>query len=196
MQRCWWAGDDGAMAAYHDDEWGVPMVAEAELFACLTLEAAQAGLSWSTILARREGYRAAFWDWELERIAAASETDRAALLGDARIIRNRRKIEATIGNAAAVLALYADGRSLAEVVWDYAEPSARRTAVADVPAQTDGSRALSRELKRLGFRFIGPTTCYAFMQAAGIVNDHLVDCFRHDAVEALRSPRLDARIHQ
>ena len=196
MQRCWWAGDDGAMAAYHDDEWGVPMVDEAELFACLTLEAAQAGLSWSTILARREGYHAAFWDWELERIAGASETDRAALLGDARIIRNRRKIEATIGNAAAVLALYADGRSLAEVVWAYAEPSARRTAAADVPAQTDGSRALSRELKRLGFRFIGPTTCYAFMQAAGIVNDHLVDCFRHDAVEALRSPRLDARIHQ
>ena len=184
--RCPWAGDDGPMAAYHDEEWGVPVVDETDLFAKLILDSAQAGLSWSTILARRDGYRAAFWEWDLERIAAASEQDREALLADARIIRNRRKIDATIANAAAVLALHAEGRSLTQIVWTYAEPSSRRAAPADVPAQTDASRALSRELKRLGFRFIGPTICYAFMQACGIVNDHLLACPRHDPVEALR----------
>ena len=178
------------MADYHDQEWGVPVVDEQDLFAKLILDSAQAGLSWSTILARRDGYREAFWDWDLERIAAASQSDRGALLTDTRIIRNRRKIDATIANAAALLALHAESRSLVEIVWAYAEPSARRAAPADVPAQTDGSRALSRELKRLGFRFVGPTICYAFMQACGVVNDHLVGCPRHDAVEALRTPHI------
>lgn len=186
ITRCPWAGDDGPMAAYHDEEWGVPVVDETDLFAKLILDSAQAGLSWSTILARRDGYRAAFWEWDLERIAAASEQDRESLLTDARIIRNRRKIDATIANAAAVLALHAEGRSLTQIVWAYAEPSPRRAAPADVPAQTDASRALSRELKRLGFRFVGPTICYAFMQACGIVNDHLFACPRHDPVEVLR----------
>lgn len=190
IARCPWAGDDGPMAAYHDEEWGVPVLDETDLFAKLILDSAQAGLSWSTILARRDGYRAAFWNWDLERIAAASEQDREALLADARIIRNRRKIDATITNAAVTLRLHDEGRSLTQIVWAYAEPSARRSAMAEVPAQTDASRALSRELKRLGFRFVGPTICYAFMQACGIVNDHLVACPRHDPVEALRTAAM------
>lgn len=190
IARCPWAGDDGPMAAYHDEEWGVPVLDETDLFAKLILDSAQAGLSWSTILARRDGYRAAFWNWDLERIAAASEQDRDALLADARIIRNRRKIDATITNAAVTLRLHAEGRSLTQIVWAYAEPSARRSAMAEVPAQTDASRALSRELKRLGFRFVGPTICYAFMQACGIVNDHLLACPRHDPVETLRAPAM------
>lgn len=192
ITRCPWAGDDGPMAAYHDEEWGVPVVDETDLFAKLILDSAQAGLSWSTILARRDGYRAAFWEWNLERIAAASEQDREALLTDARIIRNRRKIDAAIANAAVTLRLHAEGRSLTEIAWAYAEPSSRRAAPADVPAQTDASRALSRELKRLGFRFVGPTICYAFMQACGIVNDHLLACPRHDPVENLR---MEAMTH-
>ncbi len=182
------------MAAYHDREWGVPLTDETALFACLTLEAAQAGLSWSTILARRGGYRRAFWDWDLERIAAAGEAEREAWRADARIIRNRLKIEATVANAAAALALQAEGCSLAELAWAFAQPSRRRSGAADLPAQTEASRALSRELKRLGFRFVGPVICYAFMQAAGIVNDHLVHCFRHDPVEAMRRPLLEAAV--
>ena len=172
----------------------MPLSDDAALFACLTLEGAQAGLSWSTILGRREGYRAAFWGWDLERIAAASDEDRETLRGDVRIIRNRLKIAATVDNAAATLALRAGERSLTEVVWAYAEPSVRLGEPGDVQAQTHGSRALSRELKSLGFRFVGPTICYAFMQASGIVNDHLVQCFRHDPVEALRRPLLDRAI--
>ena len=179
------------MAAYHDLEWGVPVLDETDLFAKLILDSAQAGLSWSTILARRDGYHDAFWGWDLERIAAATEQDREALLADARIIRNRRKIDATIANAAATLALHERGSSLTQIVWAYAEPSPRRQAPSDVPAQTDASRALSRELKRLGFRFVGPTICYAFMQACGIVNDHLVACPRHDPVEDLRTRIMD-----
>ena len=192
--RCSWAGEDVAEVSYHDEEWGVPLTDDVALFECLTLEGAQAGLSWSTILARREGYRAAFWGWDLERIAAASDADRETLRGDVRIIRNRLKIAATVDNAAATLALCAAGRSLTELVWAYAEPSARLGEPGDVQPQTDGSRALSRELKNLGFRFVGPTICYAFMQASGIVNDHLAQCFRHDPVEALRRPLLDRAI--
>ncbi len=194
MMRCDWVGHDEPMVAYHDEEWGVPLTDDVALFACLTLEGAQAGLSWSTILARREGYHAAFWGWDLERIAAASDADRETLRGDVRIIRNRLKIAATVDNASATLALRAAGRSLTELVWAYAEPTLRRGELGGVPAQTDGSRALSRELKSLGFRFVGPTICYAFMQASGIVNDHLAHCFRHDPVEALRRPLLDRAI--
>ena len=180
------------MADYHDLEWGVPVVDETDLFAKLILDSAQAGLSWSTILARRDGYRDAFWNWDLERIAAASDADREALLTDARIIRNRRKIDATIANAAAALALHDEGRSFMQIIWAHAEPSPRRQAPSDVPAQTDASRALSRELKRLGFRFVGPTICYAFMQACGIVNDHLTACPRHDPVEELRTQHMSS----
>ena len=194
VTRCGWAGEDIAEVAYHDEEWGVPLTDDVALFECLTLEGAQAGLSWSMILARREGYRSAFWGWDLERIAAASDDDRETLRGDVRIIRNRLKIAATVDNAIATLALHAAGRSLTELVWAYAQPSARHGEPGDVQAQTDSSRALSRELKSLGFRFVGPTICYAFMQASGIVNDHVVQCFRHDPVEALRRPLLDRAI--
>ena len=192
--RCSWAGESDAEVAYHDEEWGVPLTDDVALFECLTLEGAQAGLSWSMILARREGYHAAFWGWDLERIAAASDDDRETLRGDVRIIRNRLKIAATVDNAIATLALRAGGRSLTELVWAYAQPSARLGEPGDVQAQTVGSRALNRELKSLGFRFVGPTICYAFMQASGIVNDHLAQCFRHDPVEALRRPLLDRAI--
>ena len=194
VTRCGWAGEDIAEVAYHDEEWGVPLTDDVALFECLTLEGAQAGLSWSMILARREGYRSAFWGWDLERIAAASDDDRETLRGDVRIIRNRLKIAATVDNAAATLALRAVGRSLTELVWAYAQPSARHGEPGEVQPQTDGSRALNRELKSLGFRFVGPTICYAFMQASGIVNDHVVQCFRHDPVEALRRPVLERAI--
>lgn len=183
------------MAAYHDAEWGAPIVDERGLFECLTLEAAQAGLSWAQVLARREGYRAVFFDWDLGRIGALSDADLERLRGDARIIRHRQKIEAARANARAVQALAFrrhvlvgdDPRTFAEIAWARAEPSRRR---AEVPAQTPASRALSRELKSLGFRFVGPTIVYAFMQAAGIVNDHAASCFRHDEVEALRAPLI------
>ena len=198
-QRCAWADGDAAMAAYHDEEWGVPIVDDRGLFECLTLEAAQAGLSWAQMLARREGYRAVFFDWNLGRIGALSDADLERLRGDARIIRHRQKIEAARANARAVQALAFrrhvlmligdDPRTFAEIAWSYAEPS-RRRAEAEVPAPTPASRALSRELKSLGFRFVGPTIVYAFMQAAGIVNDHAARCFRHDEVEALRAPLI------
>ena len=198
-QRCWWADGDAAMAAYHDAEWGVPLLDERGLFECLTLESAQAGLSWAQVLARREGYRAVFCNWELGRIAALSDAELELLRTDARIIRHRQKIEATRANARAVQSLAFrrhvlvgdDPRTFAEIVWSYAEPSQQR-AQADVPAQTPASRALSKELKSLGFRFVGPTIVYAFMQAAGIVNDHAPSCFRHDAVETLRAPLIGA----
>ncbi len=196
-QRCAWADGDAAMAAYHDAEWGVPIVDDRGLFECLTLEAAQAGLSWAQVLARREGYRAVFFDWDLGRIGALSDADLERLRGDARIIRHRQKIEATRANARAVQSLAFrrhvlvgdDPRTFPEVAWSYAEP-AREPG--EVPAQTAGSRALSRELKSLGFRFVGPTIVYAFMQAAGIVNDHSAGCFRRVEVEALRSPLIGA----
>ena len=198
-QRCGWADGDAAMAAYHDAEWGAPLLDDRALFECLTLEAAQAGLSWAQVLARREGYRAVFFDWDLGRIAALSDADLERLRGDARIIRHRQKIAAARANARAVQALAFrrhvlvgdDPRTFAEIAWSHAKPS-RRRAEAEVPAQTPASRAFSRELKSLGFRFVGPTIVYAFMQAAGIVNDHAPSCFRHDPVEALRAPLLVA----
>ena len=196
-QRCAWADGDAAMAAYHDAEWGVPIVDDRGLFECLTLEAAQAGLSWAQVLARREGYRAVFFDWDLGRIGALDDEDLERLRGDGRIIRHRQKIEATRANARAVQALAFrrqvlvgdDPRTFAEVAWSYAEPLRE---AGEVPAQTAGSRALSRELKSLGFRFVGPTIVYAFMQAAGIVNDHSAGCFRRGEVEALRAPLIAA----
>ena len=198
-QRCAWADGDAAMAAYHDAEWGVPLLDDRALFECLTLEAAQAGLSWAQVLARREGYRAVFFDWDLGLIGALSDADLERLRGDARIIRHRQKIAAARANARAVQALAFrrhvlvgdDPRTFTEIAWSYAEPSMPR-AEAEIPAQTPASRALSRELKSLGFRFVGPTIVYAFMQAAGIVNDHAPSCFRREAVEALRAPLIGA----
>jgi len=179
--RCEWARTDPAMVAYHDDEWGVAEHDDHRLFELLTLEGAQAGLSWRTILAKREGYRRAFVGFDPTRVArfTAKRVDR--LVEDPSIVRHRGKIESTVGNAAAVLGLQQEFGSLDAFLWDFAGGAPRRPSyrrVADLPAATEESKAMSKDLKRRGFRFVGPTTVYAFMQAAGFVNDHTRDCFR------------------
>jgi DNA-3-methyladenine glycosylase I len=176
--RCAWVPlDDPLYVAYHDEEWGRPLRDDRALFELLTLEGAQAGLSWRTILHKREGYRAAFAGFEPRRVA---RLDAEKLLCDERIVRNRLKVESAIANAARVLELQAELGSFADYLWSFVggEPMVNRPrSVDEVPAETDKSRALSRDLKRRGFRFVGPTVCYAFMQAAGLVDDHTVDCF-------------------
>ena len=173
------------MRRYHDEEWGVPLHDDRALFEMLTLEGAQAGLSWRTVLNRREGYRAVFDGFDIERIAAYSESDLEARRGDARIIRNRAKIRSTVDNARATLEMQAELGSLDAFLWDFVDGEPRRngfTEMSQIPAETDESRALSLALKARGFRFVGPTICYAFMQSAGLVNDHLVSCFRYREV--------------
>ena len=182
MSRCAWVPlADPLYVAYHDEEWGVPQRDERRLFELLNLEGAQAGLSWSTILHKREGYRKAFADWDIEAVARFGERDVERLVGDPGIVRHRGKIEATISNAQAALALDVP---LAELLWSFVDGEPRVnewTVVAEIPAETVESKAMSKELKRRGFRFTGPTTCYAFMQAAGLVDDHVADCFRREA---------------
>lgn len=166
------------MVAYHDEEWGVPSRDPRDLFELITLEGAQAGLSWMTILRKRDGYRRAFVEFDVERIARFGDKDVERLLADPGIVRNRAKIEATIGNARAVLAL---DTPLPDLLWNFVggEPIVSRPrALAEIPAETEESRAMSKELKRRGFRFVGPTICYALMQSAGLADDHLVGCFR------------------
>ncbi len=183
--RCPWAGDDPLMQAYHDQEWGVPLHDDRALFELLTLEGAQAGLSWRTVLHRRQGYREVFDNFDLERIAAYTPADIEACRADARIIRNRAKIQSTVGNARAALCAIDELGSLDALVWSYADGRPQRNAfrsLEDLPAETEVSRAMSRDLKRRGFKFVGPTICYAFMQAAGLVNDHLLTCFRYREV--------------
>jgi len=176
------------MSAYHDREWGAPTRDESALFEALTLEGAQAGLSWRTVLMRRDGYRRAFCGWNLEQIAAFDEADIERLASDPGIIRHRGQIAATVGNARATLLLRAQGLSLAGIVWAYADPA--NAPRVDIPAQSAESRAMSRELKRRGFRYVGPTICYAFMQAVGIVNDHEASCFRFAEVARMRDRLL------
>jgi DNA-3-methyladenine glycosylase I len=179
MIRCDWVPlDDPLYVAYHDEEWGVPLRDERPLFELLNLEGAQAGLSWSTILRKREGYRQAFAGWDIEAIARFGERDVERLLGDAGIVRHRGKIESVIGNARATLELDVP---LSELLWSFVGGEPRVNAwktTGEIPAQTDESTAMSKELKRRGFRFTGPTTCYALMQSAGLVDDHTIDCFR------------------
>jgi DNA-3-methyladenine glycosylase I len=181
-KRCEWVPlGDPLYVAYHDEEWGVPSHDERHLFELLVLEGAQAGLSWSTILRKREGYRRAFAGFEAERVARFGSADVERLLGDAGIVRNRAKIEAAVGNARAALAVREERGSLGELLWDFVggRPLVNRwKTLAEIPAETAESKAMSRELKRRGFRFVGPTICYAFMQAAGLVNDHVVGCYR------------------
>jgi DNA-3-methyladenine glycosylase I len=182
--RCAWssAASDPLYLAYHDEEWGVPSRDDRYLFELLVLEGAQAGLSWSTILHKREGYRSAFAGFEIERVAGFGSRDVERLLGDAGIVRNRLKIAAAIGNAQQVLEVQAERGSLAEYLWEFVggEPIVGRwKALAEIPAETPESRAMSKDLKRRGFRFVGPTICYAFMQATGLVNDHVTSCFRY-----------------
>jgi DNA-3-methyladenine glycosylase I len=175
--RCRWALSAAEYVAYHDEEWGVPVRDDDALFERLCLEAFQAGLSWLTILRKREAFREAFADFRIDRVAAFGESDVERLLGDARIVRNRAKVEAAIANAHAAAALTADGEALSELVWSF-RPKRRRAprSLAEIPAQTPESVALARELKRRGFRFLGPTTVYAAMQACGVVDDHIVGC--------------------
>ena len=182
LERCPWARSDPLYLAYHDTEWGHPVRDARQLFELLCLEGAQAGLSWITILRRREGYRAAFDGFDAERMAAYTDADRDRLLADVRIVRNRAKIAASIGNARAWLEV-ADPVKL---LWSFVEgvPVQNRWRAMDqVPAATDASRAMAIALRGLGFAFVGPTICYALMQSAGLVNDHLVDCFRHAQVQ-------------
>ena len=178
MKRCWWAPEgDSAYLAYHDEEWGVPSHDERHLFEMLTLEGAQAGLSWATILHKREGYNRAFANFDAEKVARFTQPDVERLLADPSIVRNRLKVESTVVNAKRVLEL----ESLDDYLWGFVDGSPivnRWRKLADIPAETAESRAMSKEMKKRGFRFVGPTVCYAFMQATGLVNDHIVDCFR------------------
>jgi DNA-3-methyladenine glycosylase I len=181
-KRCPWAGDDLLCIAYHDGEWGVPSHDDRHLFEMLILEGAQAGLSWMTILRKRDNYRRAFAEWDAEKLARFGEKDVARLMANAGIVRNRLKIRAAIENAKAFLDVRGEFGSFDTYLWQFVggEPiQNRRRAMRDVPACTRESDAMSRELKRRGFRFVGSTICYAFMQAAGLVNDHVVSCFRH-----------------
>jgi len=172
--RCWWAASTPEYVRYHDEEWGRPVRDDRALFEKLSLEAFQSGLSWLTILRKREAFRAAFANFEIERVAAFGDADRARLLADAGIVRNRAKVDATIANARAAAALDVP---LAELLWSFApEPRRRPRTPADLPDVTPESTAMAKELKRRGFRFVGPTTAYAMMQACGLVDDHLEGC--------------------
>ncbi len=180
--RCDWVPEDNPLyVAYHDEEWGVPTHDDRELFELLTLEGAQAGLAWITILRKREGYRVAFADFDPATVASFKRRDVERLMGNASIVRNRLKIESAVSNAARVLEVQEEVGSLDAYLWGFVDGAPlvgnRRTS-AEVPAETAESRALSKNLKRRGFRFVGPTVCYALMQAAGLVDDHTSDCFK------------------
>jgi DNA-3-methyladenine glycosylase I len=186
--RCGWVPEqDPLYVAYHDEEWGVPSHDDRHLFELLVLEGAQAGLSWSTILRKREGYRKAFAGFDPEAVARFGARDVKRLLGDAGIVRHKGKIEAAIANAKAVLGVQDEAGSLDAYVWSFVGGSPiqnRFRTLAELPAQTAESTAMSKDLKRRGFRFVGPTTCYSFMQATGLVNDHTVNCFRYGELQA------------
>jgi DNA-3-methyladenine glycosylase I len=170
--RCWWGASTPEYVAYHDDEWGKPVHDDRALFEKLSLEAFQSGLSWLTILRKRESFRAAFANFEIETVAAFGEDDVGRLLSDPGIVRNRAKVEATIANARA-----AAGLDLAELLWSFApEPRPRPRTPADIPGLTPESTAMAKDLQRRGFRFVGPTTAYAMMQACGLVDDHIEGC--------------------
>ena len=181
-QRCAWPGSHALNISYHDHEWGVPSHDDQRLFEMMTLEGAQAGLSWLTILNKREGYRRLFVDFDVQRVADFDQRKIDQLMTDAGIVRHRGKIESTISNARRILALWDDGTTLDSVLWESVNgrPIVNQWQdIRDIPASTNESTALSKRLKRLGFRFVGATTIYALMQAAGLVNDHQVSCFRH-----------------
>ena len=182
VDRCPWCGSDPVYVAYHDREWGVPVYDDRRLFEMLVLEGAQAGLSWITILKKRPAYRRAFHDFNPVRVARYNSASIRRLLGDSGIVRNRLKIEAAIGNARTFLEICEQHGSFAEFVWQFVDGRPlqnRRRRLRDVPARTRESDRMSRELKQRGFRFVGSTICYAYMQSVGMVNDHLIRCFRH-----------------
>ena len=182
LTRCWWCGDDKLYQAYHDEEWGVPVHDDRLLFEFLCLEGAQAGLSWITILRKREHYRRVYDNFDAEKIARYGDKKIQALLEDPGIVRNRLKVNAFVKNARATLALRDQGLSLHDYLWDFVDGEPLQNQwkkSSQVPANTEISDAMSKDLKKRGFTFVGSTICYAFMQAAGLVNDHIVDCYRH-----------------
>jgi len=188
-RRCEWVPEgDPAYVAYHDLEWGVPSYDGRHLFEMLTLEGAQAGLSWSTILGKREGYRAAFADFDAARVARFDRRRIERLLRDPGIVRNRLKVESTVNNARCVREVERTG-DLAGYLWQFVDGTpivGKWRSTAEIPAETARSKAMSKDLKRRGFRFVGPTVCYAFMQAVGMVNDHTTTCFRYEELQAAR----------
>jgi DNA-3-methyladenine glycosylase I len=189
--RCWWGASTHDYERYHDEEWGRPVRDERGLYERMVLEGFQSGLSWLTILRKREHFRAAFANFDIEAVAKFGDRDVNRLLGDAGIVRHRGKIEAAIANAKAAAGMHANGESLSELVWSFAPDGRRRAprSPEDLPAITPESTALSKELKKRGFRFVGPTTAYATMQACGVVNDHLAGCWVREEVEAARDER-------
>jgi DNA-3-methyladenine glycosylase I len=185
IKRCGWVGTDPLYLAYHDEEWGVPVHDDRHLFEMLILEGAQAGLSWLTILRKRQNYRQAFDNFEAAKIARYDDHQLQTLLANPGIVRNRRKVEATIQNARAFLAVQQEFGAFDTYIWQFVGGQPRQNAwpnLAEIPAQTAESRAMSKDLLKRGFNFVGPTICYAFMQAVGMVNDHTVDCFRYKEV--------------
>ncbi|MCG3209182.1 MAG: DNA-3-methyladenine glycosylase 1 [Anaerolineae bacterium] len=180
--RCEWAGSDPLYITYHDEEWGVPAHDDRHLFEMLILEGAQAGLSWITILRKREAYRAAFDQFDPEKMARYNDAKLAELLANPGIVRNRRKIEAAVQNARAFLAVQTEFGSFDAYIWRFVDGRPIQnewTSLAQIPVQTPQSAAMSKDLRKRGFNFVGPTICYAYMQACGLVNDHVVTCFRH-----------------
>jgi len=191
-KRCKWCGVNPLYVDYHDQEWGVPVHDDRLLFEFLILEGAQAGLSWLTILKKRENYRKAFHAFDCERIASYTEADVTRLLSDPGIVRNRLKIESTIKNARGVLAIKEEFGSLESYLWRYVDGVPRQNAwnsTTEIPATTALSDAMSKDLKRRGCNFVGSTICYAFMQAIGMVNDHTTDCFRYEEIKKYSSAR-------
>ncbi len=183
--RCEWAGSDPLYLQYHDDEWGVPVHDDRHLFEMLILEGAQAGLSWITILRKRENYRKAFSNFDARKIARYNDKKIAALLFNEGIVRNRLKINATLENARAFLAVQKEFGSFDAYIWQFVDGRPKQNvwkSLKEIPAQTRESEAMSKDLLKRGFRFVGPTICYAFMQAVGMVNDHVVGCFRYKTI--------------
>ena len=186
--RCSWCGDDPLYVAYHDEEWGVPVYDDRTLFEFLILEGAQAGLSWSTILRKREGYRVAFDGFDAEKVARYDGVRISALLTDPRIVRNQLKIGSAVTNAQAFLNIQEEWGSFSDYIWSFVDRRPIQNkwlSLAEIPAKTPLAEALSKDLKKRGFRFVGPTIIYAHMQATGMVHDHLVDCFRYPEIVAM-----------
>lgn len=182
MERCGWVSQDPLYIAYHDNEWGVPQHDKQKLFEMICLEGQQAGLSWITVLKKRENYRNAFHQFDPRKVAAMEEADVERLVQDAGIIRHRGKIQAIINNARAFLAMEANGEAFADFVWSFVDHRTQLTnaaSLAEIPTTTPASDALSKALKKRGFKFVGSTICYSFMQACGLVNDHITGCFCH-----------------
>jgi len=186
--RCGWVSDDPLYIQYHDEEWGVPVLDDQKLFEFLILETFQAGLSWITVLRKRENFRKAFDGFDVEKVAAFDEAKIASLMEDAGIIRNGAKIRAAVSNAQAFIQVQKDFGSFRKYIWDFVngkplQPDLK--SLKDIPAKTELAEAISKDLKKRGFKFVGPTVVYAHMQATGMVNDHTTDCFRHEEVKGL-----------